>query len=257
MLSSQRFIVNGDVTKAVFLLGNFPWMESPMFFTHHLAIDMGINLRSRYIGVSQKLLQNAQIHSRFQAMRCERMPESVRSHVFIQVGCKILDDFPRAHTRHFFSSRIQYDRIGFGLESQARTVHPSFDVVFGLRTQRNETLLISFSYWRNPFVVKIDVLRAQRKRFGNAQAFGIKQFDKSGIPFRIFRFRLNPFKNAVHFFSGQALRQVFADSGSRQKIVCRIRKLFFLLQIFEKASETGKMPGDRSGTVFLSTSDFR
>ena len=43
-------------------------MELLVFLLDEFFVDVGVNLRGADVGVSEKFLQNAEVHSRFEAM---------------------------------------------------------------------------------------------------------------------------------------------------------------------------------------------
>ena len=57
------------------------WMELPMHRLQALLIDMGVNLRSRNIGVAEHLLDNTQIGAVPEQVRGETVPKQVRINV--------------------------------------------------------------------------------------------------------------------------------------------------------------------------------
>ena len=61
---------------------------------------MRINLRSADIGMPEEFLQNAQIHSRFKAMRGKAVAERMRRDLLAQMHRMQLHDFSRAHASH-------------------------------------------------------------------------------------------------------------------------------------------------------------
>ena len=49
-----------------------------------LLIDMGVDLRCRYVGVAQHLLDNSQIRAVAEQMCCEAVPQKVRVNILLQ-----------------------------------------------------------------------------------------------------------------------------------------------------------------------------
>lgn len=61
-------------------------MEFPVGFPQARGIDMGVNLRRRDIGMSQHLLNDAEVRAVGQQMARKRMPQCVRMDVFLDSG---------------------------------------------------------------------------------------------------------------------------------------------------------------------------
>ena len=61
-------------------------MKLAMDSLQPLLIDMGVDLRRRYVGVAQHLLDDSQIRAVAEQMRCEAVPELVRINIFFQPG---------------------------------------------------------------------------------------------------------------------------------------------------------------------------
>ena len=81
-------------------------MELPVFLFDEFFINVRINLRGADVGVTQQFLQNAQVHTRFQAVGGETVPEGVGRYLLGQVGRVLLHDFPGPHATHWLSTRI-------------------------------------------------------------------------------------------------------------------------------------------------------
>ena len=56
----------------------FPRMELPVFLLYKFLVDVRVDLRGADVRVPEEFLQHAQVHSRFQAVRGETVPEGVR-----------------------------------------------------------------------------------------------------------------------------------------------------------------------------------
>ena len=82
---------------------SFPRVETTVFLLDKFFVDMRVNLRGADVRMSKQLLQNTQVHARFQAVRCKAMAECVRRNLFVQVHRMRLDDFPSAHAAHGFA----------------------------------------------------------------------------------------------------------------------------------------------------------
>lgn len=61
-----------------------------------LLIDMGIDLRRRYVRVAKHLLDDSKIRAVAEEMRCEAVPQKVRIDVLFQSGALrvLLNDLP-------------------------------------------------------------------------------------------------------------------------------------------------------------------
>ena len=57
-----------------------PWMEFAVNFLQVSFIHMGVDLRCADISMSEHFLNNAQIGSAAEQMRCETVPQLVRMH---------------------------------------------------------------------------------------------------------------------------------------------------------------------------------
>ena len=61
-----------------------PRMKLAMHSLQPLLIDMGVDLRRRYVGVAQHLLDDSQICAVAEQVRCEAVPQKVRINVLLQ-----------------------------------------------------------------------------------------------------------------------------------------------------------------------------
>ena len=67
-----------------------------MYSLQPLLIDMGVDLRRRYVGVAQHLLDDSQIRAVAEQMRCEAVSQKVRINVLFQADPLrvLLNDLP-------------------------------------------------------------------------------------------------------------------------------------------------------------------
>ena len=54
------------------------WMIATVLLLDELVVDVRVDLRSADVGVAEQFLQNAQVHSRFEAVRGKTVAECVR-----------------------------------------------------------------------------------------------------------------------------------------------------------------------------------
>ena len=84
----------------------FPWMERTVLLLYKFLVDMRINLCGTDIGVAKQLLQYAQVHAGFQAMRGKAVTERMRRDLLGEVRGVLLHYLPGTHARHRFAPRI-------------------------------------------------------------------------------------------------------------------------------------------------------
>ena len=59
-------------------------MKLAMYSLQPLLIDMGVDLRCRYVGVAEHLLDNSQIRAVAEQMCCEAVAQQVRVNILLQ-----------------------------------------------------------------------------------------------------------------------------------------------------------------------------
>lgn len=128
-----------------------------MFDLDEFFVDVRVNLRGAYVGVSEQFLQNAQVHSRFQAVRGKAVAERVRGHLLVQVHRMLLYDFPGPHAGHRFSVRVEDDVVCRRVGEGAALFDPCAEIFFRLAAERYKTLLVAFANGHEPLVFKVDL----------------------------------------------------------------------------------------------------
>lgn len=76
-----------------------PWMKERVYFLDVVSIDVGVDLCRSDVGVTEHLLDCAQICTTFEEMRRKGMAEHVRMNVLRDIGAdtRFLDDVPDGH----------------------------------------------------------------------------------------------------------------------------------------------------------------
>lgn len=77
-----------------------------MFLLDEFLIYVGVDLRGADVSVAEEFLQYAEVHARFEAVRCKAVAEGVWRNLLAQVLGVLLHDFPCAHAAHGLSARI-------------------------------------------------------------------------------------------------------------------------------------------------------
>ena len=77
-----------------------------MLLLDELVVYMCVDLCGADVRVAEQFLQNAQIHSRFEAVRGKAVAERVRRDLLAQVHRVLLHDFPCSHAAHRFSVNV-------------------------------------------------------------------------------------------------------------------------------------------------------
>lgn len=135
-----------------------------MFDLDEFFVDVRVNLRGAYVGVSEQFLQNAQVHSRFQTVRGKAVAERVRGHLLVQVHRMLLYDFPGPHAGHRFSVRVEDDVVCRRVGEGAALFDPCAEVFFGLASKWHEALLVALADGHQPFVFEIDLRKLYAER---------------------------------------------------------------------------------------------
>ena len=78
-------------------------MERAVFLLDKILINMRVNLRGADVGMPEKFLQNAQVHSRFEAVRGKAVAECMRRDLLAQVQSVLLHNLPGPHAAHRFA----------------------------------------------------------------------------------------------------------------------------------------------------------
>jgi hypothetical protein len=166
-------------------------------------VHMGVNLRRRNVGVTEKGLNRAKIRTSFKQMGCETVAQGVHLRLHPCLLADFLETLPHALAGKAPAKVIEEYKAAasLGIVEPRPTLgkipgHP----VLRFFPQRDHALLIPLSGDTDQGLTEMDPLGSQSHRLGNPQTAGINQFEQTAIPKAQFGGIIDLLQDKLHFF---------------------------------------------------------
>lgn len=207
-----------------------------------LEVKVGIDLCRAYAGVSQKLLDAAQIVARFEHVRGEGMPQQVwinlgRDALFL---CPVIDaclDRARAQTGSLQADE-QGSLIGFGQGDPFS--QPGADCLERVFSDGQDALLLTLAGDTRSRVGNIDVADIEPRQFGKPQARRVHEFEHRPVSYHE-----RPLARNIQKVCHAIGIEVFRKPLSRFRCTDRCDRIhfdvFFPCQVSEKSAGGRKL----------------
>ena len=194
------------------------WVKLVMDALEAVAVHVGVNLRCGNVGMTQHLLNHAEVGAIFQEVRGKTVAQHVRADMLGDAGAfgAAVHEFPQGHAAQLPAAVAQEHRARRVGPYQLRT-HPvqiQFQPFQRLAADRDDAFLVALANHTQEAGLEVNVLQLQPGQFGCAQPAGIHDLEDRLVAHRTRVVTCRQLKQLIHVHHRERLGQRLEFSGA-------------------------------------------
>lgn len=205
---------------------------------------MGIDLGGHNRLVTQHLLNGTEVGSTIDQMGCKGVTQGVGANDLSYANrlCRDLYNVKDRDAGEVVTEAVEEDIVltmrGYGKFVAAPEI--GFDKLFGLGTDGNQTLLLTFAKNLNIVLVEMEIAHLEVGKFRNAESAAIESLYDGTVAETIDLINIKRGLHRVDFLNGENGGNLAPDLGSLNRLCWVSLQLFLQNKVFEERANSAK-----------------